>query len=940
MSIPLSAPIFPRRLTRLFADNKKSYEALVNVNTNQTAPELSHLNLRLRIQKDRLIAWGIQWSDRSAGHGGDIDSSLDRAGISDLVASIMCSIRLLLDEAEAMQPPSSGMEAGQSTKMMTTPPSGYQSSASGQWADGVVKRLEEILKDLTTSIDTLCDLSRPKMEGFESAGKSDQSSVSAAEFSKELHRRGETDPPSPKRLKTFPVRDPPPRRDDLADMTYIEPSVFRIQRPQDRPTASPPSYESIAAGSENRAMARFSSSSSVPGSASAQSAALLDYRQATDGAARPSLPDKARFEELLLALLKLSSSPSSTNSGILKLTGWTVDAARRKYAYVYEVPQQEPDPVAPSECLQPRSLLSFLQNGGDAESNNTPCLESRFRLALNIATSVKNLHDAKIAHRNINSNNLLYFLSASLSRSREKIWKGRLIRDPYLTGFHPKGAQLAAAEQESSYTGLYYHPKLFGPGKVAYNLMHDYYSLGLVLLEIGLWMPIGKFWKSRYSLGDFKVRLQDIYLRKLSGKCGEGYMNAVLFCMTAAETLGRSLSMMTSATSMDDIVSYFRRNVLVPLQRCCRIDGDTSMVESPSVSLTPTADAQFIPDEAQKQMHGPRRNSRCFVSEQGTQTADPMETPVPQTKSKSLEKSLQPEGKITVWSHELPQLYSSYWSDTMYPKLERILRKAISRWESYSIDLFMAGDDPDTARPTVYMECMSTKKVQRILRFLNKDLRLFDIRVVAGQIVRSKKKGKKAKSGAKAKSRQSARAVELNPHYQEKPSCGASIGAYLNGNHLPPVTLGGAILVDGKPFGMSVHHMLEDDEEIEAGLEDVVDLRRSMATAAHHDDGESPFDRYADSDTDDVSSTGYAFSDYSNDSPLYPSSPQALYPFDLPDDVPDRWADAFLTLSPPSSGSTHLSTAPCRPPPPARTMMTAATLVIQLASHPTRPALP
>ena len=48
-----------------------------------------------------------------------------------------------------------------------------------------------------------------------------------------------------------------------------------------------------------------------------------------------------------------------------------------------------------------------------------------------------------------------------------------------------------------------------------------------------------------------------------------------------------------------------------------------------------------------------------------------------------------------------------------------------------------------------------------------------------------------------------------NPDYQEKPLCGASIGAFRDEEHLPPVSFGGIVVVDGVSYGMSVHHMLE-----------------------------------------------------------------------------------------------------------------------------------
>lgn len=60
----------------------------------------------------------------------------------------------------------------------------------------------------------------------------------------------------------------------------------------------------------------------------------------------------------------------------------------------------------------------------------------------------------------------------------------------------------------------------------------------------------------------------------------------------------------------------------------------------------------------------------------------------------------------------------------------------------------------------------------------------------------------------------------MNPWHQPKPLCGASIGAF-NGEHLPPVSYGGVILVDDEPLGMSVHHLLDapSDDDSEAGDE-------------------------------------------------------------------------------------------------------------------------
>ena len=168
----------------------------------------------------------------------------------------------------------------------------------------------------------------------------------------------------------------------------------------------------------------------------------------------------------------------------------------------------------------------------------------------------------------------------------------------------------------------------------------------------------------------------------------------------------------------------------------------------------------------------------------------------------------------------------------MLPPLQKILQRAIDRWEAYSIDVLMIGDSMETAKPTIYMMCDNTQKARKALQYVNRDRRLFDIKVVKGQIERSKarKKRKPPKAKGITTSNSENSATPSHQTYQTKPGCGASIGAYINGQHLPPVSFGGTILVNDQPFAMSVHHMLEHDEtEMETGPEDALDLDRSMA---------------------------------------------------------------------------------------------------------------
>lgn len=73
--------------------------------------------------------------------------------------------------------------------------------------------------------------------------------------------------------------------------------------------------------------------------------------------------------------------------------------------------------------------------------------------------------------------------------------------------------------------------------------------------------------------------------------------------------------------------------------------------------------------------------------------------------------------------------------------------------------------------------------------------------------------------------------------------CGASIGAYKDESHLPPVSFGGLVNVDGRAFGMSVHHMLEaEDDEDENYDDDDEDDEDDSSSVLSMDETEEPLE--------------------------------------------------------------------------------------------------
>src|ERR1700761_2716873 len=89
-------------LTKLYSDAKKSALTSLEVQSNATQ-QFAALHRKYRIQKDRLITWGLAWSDDEKGPDGNIDELVAKAGLTETVDSVLRNIKEVTDEAERIK---------------------------------------------------------------------------------------------------------------------------------------------------------------------------------------------------------------------------------------------------------------------------------------------------------------------------------------------------------------------------------------------------------------------------------------------------------------------------------------------------------------------------------------------------------------------------------------------------------------------------------------------------------------------------------------------------------------------------------------------------------------------------------------------------------------------------------------------------------------------
>ena len=175
-------------------------------------------------------------------------------------------------------------------------------------------------------------------------------------------------------------------------------------------------------------------------------------------------------------------------------------------------------------------LRDLFLNASNNSSPKVPLLGDRFRLAQYIATCVLSLHLTGWLHRSLTSSNILCFSPDASQTSYS---------NPYLQGFAYARADdpMEISEVErSDNTKLYSHPRHQAGEK--YRRSFEYYSLGIILLEIGWWRKIEAFYESTYTPEQFQRRLLRTYTDPLGHSMGESYRDAVRLCLTGQAAFG------------------------------------------------------------------------------------------------------------------------------------------------------------------------------------------------------------------------------------------------------------------------------------------------------------------------------------------------------------------------------------------------------------------
>jgi hypothetical protein len=229
-------------------------------------------------------------------------------------------------------------------------------------------------------------------------------------------------------------------------------------------------------------------------------------------------------------LSELLSAQKDKTFLALKCLSWYREPLERRFVLQFEIPTSYDPRIDTYHSLQ--TLIA------GAKGPVRPSLDDRFRIAVKIAKAVLKWHSVGWVHEGISSHNIVFF---TLKTTRCIDYD-----NPFLQGFEyarPKFDPSWGRSISEIAFDVYRHPDRQGETRRSHLKIHDFYSLGVVLLEIGLWQKAFDIVVDRKersaSKGAFsmlpatmKEKLLQATRKRLAHYAGRSYQLAVEVCLT------------------------------------------------------------------------------------------------------------------------------------------------------------------------------------------------------------------------------------------------------------------------------------------------------------------------------------------------------------------------------------------------------------------------
>lgn len=225
----------------------------------------------------------------------------------------------------------------------------------------------------------------------------------------------------------------------------------------------------------------------------------------------------------LNAIVKQLSDPKPNEIRALHCRGYFHDENRRAFGVLYDIPRSTNTELGPVEPITLHQVISKTTRN----MKLWPDLDDRFRLAFILAKSVLEFHLVGWLHKSLTAWNVAFFPPKDAAHDPR-------IAEPYIIGFnHSRQDDLSAFSEASmsAETAGYQHPT-YRTETRGYRPEYDYYSLGIILMEIAYWRPLKEI--VGLTRGNYSKENDPVLQKRIPGirqHMGRDYCDAVTACI-------------------------------------------------------------------------------------------------------------------------------------------------------------------------------------------------------------------------------------------------------------------------------------------------------------------------------------------------------------------------------------------------------------------------
>lgn len=241
---------------------------------------------------------------------------------------------------------------------------------------------------------------------------------------------------------------------------------------------------------------------------------------------RLSAAEKELLEHRIALLVhQLRQAATVSDFRVLKCLGFFYSEKTSRYGIVFEVPN----------TVKPVTLGDILAN----QAIRHRFLDARFRLARQLVTSVFRFFSVGWLHKNIRSSSVLFIQSTTDTQN---------LPDAFLGGFGFARMESATAStelnpsrfnnvQRSRNWRLHCHPDRYkalmiektgdAPASAISNMRYDAYGLGIMLIEIALWLPVTSLCRSKETVEEFQAAVVQKTATAVRCAMGDKYVDIV-----------------------------------------------------------------------------------------------------------------------------------------------------------------------------------------------------------------------------------------------------------------------------------------------------------------------------------------------------------------------------------------------------------------------------